>query len=260
MRRAYSFICTNFDPGDTEIYLVGFSRGAYTVKVLAAFIEEIGVLVPTGMVHLHWLYEQWLAGTINRRKGDYSNEAPCNILLTHLDNANKICRPVEIEACAVWDTVSATSLGPKDGALSRLKNQFPRNIRNVFHALALNERRNAFKPDIWSNWSPRQNVKQCWFLDVHSNIGGGYEDLGLANITFIWMLAQLKTYTQLKVNNIRYQSLLLPFNPSTSTGEGYGLHPGLILSGFSAPLPEHTHGGMSLYFRPQPIVDRCGLF
>ena len=69
------------------------------------------------------------------------------------------------------------------------------HIENAFQALALDEHREPFSPAVWE--LPRGSstyLKQVWFPGVHSNIGGGYEDMELSNITLAWMISQLDPF------------------------------------------------------------------
>jgi uncharacterized protein (DUF2235 family) len=124
-------------------------------------------------------------------------------------------------------------------------NSVPQIVDKVFHALALNERRALFKPNIWSDSSNNRgndlNIKQCWFLGAHSDIGGGYEDIGLANLSLIWMVAQLKTYTYLKISDHSLKQLLLPQDISSSGGDGGSLQ----ITGFKSTAPTLSTQGSS---------------
>ncbi|RGP66455.1 hypothetical protein FLONG3_8892 [Fusarium longipes] len=252
VKRAYNFICTNWSSRKDEIYLVGFSRGAYTVRCLAAFIDVIGLLTPYGLTHLNWLYNRWLDGTITPEelRNSFSEGS---LALQHLDNIYCLRDVTKIKACVVWDTVSALGLPdslswlrPSRDKLAMVDNSVPGIVDNVFHALALNERRSLFKPNIWSDSSKSRqsplNIKQCWFLGAHSDIGGGYEDIGLANISLIWMVAQLKTYTHIKISYYALQQLLLPQDISSSKGAERG---SLSITGFKSSAPTLSAHGSS---------------
>ena len=76
------------------------------------------------------------------------------------------------------------------------------NIKNAFHALALDEKRRPFSPTLWylPEGNTETNLQQCWFPGVHINVGGGSDDglkeiektkgdlESMANITFAWMV------------------------------------------------------------------------
>ena len=95
----------------------------------------------------------------------------------------------------MWDTVG--SLGIPVGFLRFLtyrKYQFHDTelsswVDNAFHAVAIDERRNTFRSALWSNEpGDHQWVEQEWFSGVHANVGGGYQEAGLSDVTFLWMM------------------------------------------------------------------------
>jgi len=67
------------------------------------------------------------------------------------------------------------------------------NVQHAFQALALDEHRLPFTPTIWETPSGRTDLdlKQCWFPGAHANIGGGYPDTMIPDITLVWMVAQM---------------------------------------------------------------------
>ena len=68
-------------------------------------------------------------------------------------------------------------------------------IENAFQALALDEQRAPFSPALWEKpRGSKTNLKQVWFPGVHSNVGGGYDDAELANITLAWMVSRLEPF------------------------------------------------------------------
>ena len=76
-------------------------------------------------------------------------------------------------------------------------------IENAFHALALDEQRAPFAPALWekSRDSPT-NLKQVWFPGVHSNVGGGYDDADIANITLAWMISRMEPFIDFRPDYI----------------------------------------------------------
>ncbi len=61
-------------------------------------------------------------------------------------------------------------------------------VRHARQALAIDEARYDFRPEVWTDHRPGQTLEQRWFAGVHSNVGGGYVDDGLANLAFHWIL------------------------------------------------------------------------
>jgi len=177
--QCYRFLVNNYIQGD-EIYLFGFSRGAYTVRSLGGLIGKIGLLPKS--------QEYWLPEGYDL----YRYRAPAKQLRDYR-RLNK-SRNVSVNMIGVWDTVGA--LGIPVGflnALGREKYQFhdvtlPRGVINAYQALAIDEKRADFVPSVWAKNSASQTVEQQWFPGVHTNIGGGYADNGIANHALQWMV------------------------------------------------------------------------
>jgi uncharacterized protein (DUF2235 family) len=101
-----------------------------------------------------------------------------------------------VDALALWDTVSSLHHSPPETYLDLVKTQPPWNVPYAFHALALEECRGLFKPDIWQgNYPPTaKRLKQCWFRGMHSHVGGSNEQWSnnLTNVSLSWIVGQLK--------------------------------------------------------------------
>jgi hypothetical protein len=71
-------------------------------------------------------------------------------------------------------------------------------VLNAFHALALDEERRPFTPTMWKKTPDNKTtlLKQCWFPGVHTNVGGGYEDQEIANMTLAWMIECTKKWLE----------------------------------------------------------------
>jgi len=87
----------------------------------------------------------------------------------------------------------------KTKELSFVNAKVARQVEHAFHAVALDEQRNLFTPTLWEHATSGDDhepalkvLKQCWFPGAHSNIGGGYADAGISNITLAWMVSQLE--------------------------------------------------------------------
>lgn len=181
IKDAYRFIIHNYDDGD-ELFFFGFSRGAYTVRSTVGLIRNSGLL---RKIHADKLPE---AFKLYRRE----DVAPDSEIAKDFRKSHS--REIKVKFVGVWDTVGALGI-PIHGLkfLTRRRHQFhdvtlSSYVQNGFHALAIDEKRKAFKPAIWETKKLKnQNVEQVWFAGVHTNIGGGYEDSGLSDITFMWM-------------------------------------------------------------------------
>lgn len=179
----YLFIVANYQPGD-EIYLFGFSRGAYTVRSLAGLIGAVGILYKSLLARFPAAYAYYRTPSVNR-----NGELKTGLLPA------KRHENVPVKFLGVWDTVGALGIpgGPLRWA-SKWRYSFHdvdlgKHIRHAYHALAIDERRRSFEPSIWKKVADaEQKVEQVWFCGAHSNVGGGYENTGLSDIAWKWML------------------------------------------------------------------------
>lgn len=175
---AMLYLMRHYEPGDA-IYLFGFSRGAYTVRVLADIILKIGILQEGNGNLMPYVFEMYF----NRKKElkqetiDGFSQAFCK-------------KPDKIKFIGVFDTVS--SLGR---LLSRnyrhLSGEIRPDVDNAFHAVAIDEKRKKFPVSLFrpAEDAPlSQTLKEVWFAGVHSDVGGYYPKRGLSDITLEWML------------------------------------------------------------------------
>ena len=65
------------------------------------------------------------------------------------------------------------------------------NVEFAYQVLAIDEERKSFRPMVWNEKGVKTEVEQVWFAGVHSNVGGGYERAGLANVALDWMMTQV---------------------------------------------------------------------
>jgi uncharacterized protein (DUF2235 family) len=211
VRNAYNFICQNSSQTcNDEIYLVGFSRGAFTVRCIASLIQDVGILTKPILHNLYKVHKLWK----NKRK----DTAALETFVEQLERTGSLKRKVNIKACGVWDTVSAMGLQlpawlpqPSNKPLAHVDEAVPICVENAFLAMALDERRSTFCPLPWSRSHRNVNFRQTWFLGAHADVGGGYEDAGLANVALVWMVAQFLTFTSLGFNiDILLGHLLAP--------------------------------------------------
>lgn len=190
---AYRFVVENYTDGD-RIYLLGFSRGAYTARSTAGMIRNVGVLRPA--FRDERTYRRAMAIYRDRRSADLRPDGDTAVAF----RAEHSVSP-RIRFVGVWDTVGA--LGIPLGGLRLLNvvnrraqfhdTQLSSTIEAAFHALAIDERRRAFRPTLWQlsttarTGRASQQVEQVWFSGVHSNVGGGYPDTGLSDIALNWL-------------------------------------------------------------------------
>lgn len=187
--RAYGVVASRYREGD-KIILAGYSRGAYAVRSLAGVIDLVGLVASEHATerNVQLAYRHY-------RRGGRGAAAEAF--------AKRKCHAaVEIEAVAVWDTVKALGLRlPILWRWSQVQHAFHSHalgtsIRHGFHALALDETREAYAPVLWAcpqGW--RGSMEQVWFSGTHGDVGGqlnGYEAARpLANLPLVWMLGRL---------------------------------------------------------------------
>ena len=179
----YRFLIQNYADGD-EIFLFGFSRGAYTVRSLAGLIHNSGLLCPE---HGDRIPD---AFALYRDRGDTARPSGPDAQAFRAAYA----REVRITCIGVWDTVGALGI-PIEGLNLLHPDRYAfhdvtlnRRVDNAFQALAIDERRGPFTPCVWEQ-KPRvgQRLEQVWFAGVHSDVGGGYAESGLSDVAFEWM-------------------------------------------------------------------------
>ncbi|GAA4310748.1 DUF2235 domain-containing protein [Mucilaginibacter gynuensis] len=188
----YTFICLNYALDD-EIYLFGFSRGAYTARSIGGFIRNCGLLKPENIQMVDKAYNLY------RDRNSYSS--PESDMMTAW-RANFCFEDVTpITFIGVWDTVGSLGI-PLSSLATYNKEKYKFHdctlssyVKNAYHALAIDEHRRLFLPTLWeksvssNNSEARedQKLEQRWFVGVHSNIGGGYADSGLSDIPLSWL-------------------------------------------------------------------------
>lgn len=200
---AAHFIIHNYQPGD-EIYLFGFSRGAATARALANFLNWLGG-IPTKdqAYYVPALFRKYLSSG-----GQYDLEkAKVEVVVatTREGREPKYMGDFQTGRVAflgVWDTVMSLGgrLNARNDNTTEKKRAFhtqsapPGIVKVARQALAIDERRWDFRPEIWQKTNGHaadQSLKQCWFAGAHSNTGGGLLYDGLANCSLEWMKEEM---------------------------------------------------------------------
>jgi uncharacterized protein (DUF2235 family) len=212
----YTYLCRNYAAGD-RIYGFGFSRGAFTIRVLTGLINSQGLVKANSESELRQLATRAFRDYRRTYKTATRLEAPGRLArdmanrmmpFKKAEATEKIPAP-DIRFLGLWDTVAAYGL-PFD-ELTRAWNWFfplsvpdrdpcP-NILRACHALALDDERNTFHPVLWNEFNlPQHNtgakhikdekICQVWFAGMHAGVGGGYPDDALANVSLEWMMAE----------------------------------------------------------------------
>lgn len=238
---AYCFLVQHYAPGD-KIYLFGFSRGAYTVRVLAGLIHKIGLISPeqanlagSGLV----AYKQYSGtgrGNDVRDLQDVAFDESGPLPKDEFDLAAQFARITStrwptIHFIGVWDTVASVIVPRRDNLFFlfsleelafTLRNP---SVKTFRQAIAIDERRRMFRlnkyeepQEFWSNrYVPDekkvpQDILQVWFAGVHGDVGGGYPEAesGDSKYPLIWMIAEA-------------EKAGLNFNPATVNQLAFGV-------------------------------------
>lgn len=215
----YKFACRNYRGDDDRIFGFGFSRGAFTIRVVAGLILNQGLVIASDEAELHRkaraAYRQYRRERYHTVWGieDIFRALRDRLFGEKYDKAdNRQVR--KIHFIGVWDTVSAYG-APLDEITRGVSRyiwplEFPNHtlardrVTRACHALALDEERTTFHPELWNEgdvpavepdpgkerYIKDEQLSQVWFAGVHSNIGGGYPDDSLAFIPFVWMITE----------------------------------------------------------------------
>lgn len=194
---AYQKLCSSFSSG-ANIFLFGFSRGAYTVRSLSGLISRCGLLNIEGLAESEvWVRIEHLLTQGYRRKLEV--RADWDVMGWHFHNVAG--ENIKIRFIGVWDTVGALGIPDDMAFLNLLDNRndytfhdmsLSKFVQTARHAIAMDELRATFQPTLWTNLEPEQDVKQVWFPGVHSDVGGGYRETGLSDGALDWMISEAK--------------------------------------------------------------------
>lgn len=218
---AYRFLCTHYADGDA-IWLFGFSRGAYTVRVLAALVYVIGLLRTSELNLADYAFTAYKKASRDSHREkrvpdeealrDAASDSEIETGLPAAWEFRRIAggRAVTIRFIGVWDTVASVIVPRPDRLLLDLQRlRFTRTNPGVEifrQAIAIDERRRMFRLNGWTEpqtfktnpfngrrWKA-QDIRQVWFAGVHSDIGGGYpeSESGLSKFPLLWMINQAK--------------------------------------------------------------------
>jgi len=288
----YMFLCRNHqvapdfdkDPADParhdRIFAFGFSRGAFTARVVAGLVTNQGLICAAksdrDLVRLaRWAYRRY-------RADRYRNSIGVRFLRTLRNGVFRIKdmllrqkpydpsknRKVVINFLGVFDTVAAYGLPvdeltrgwdrwvwpmlPRDKSLNK-------RVKYARHAVAIDDERQTFFPLLWDEDSekekennrkflhPPDRIKQVWFAGMHSNVGGGYADDALSMGPLCWMAGEAAAH------GLRFQPHLRPSG-------GPVPDEWLEKAAPCAPMGDSRKGVAAYYrYHPRPIGRLCGL-
>jgi uncharacterized protein (DUF2235 family) len=186
IKEGYTSISNVYEAGD-ELFIFGFSRGAYTARSLAGMIAACGLPTKNPDPNL-----------VNIAFQAYREKDKRSAVLATLGAYDLV--KASITMVGVWDTVGALGIPAIFGGVDPLVYGFldtglSAQVLNAFHAVSIDERRVEFPATLWtSSPAPGQTMEQVYFSGVHCDVGGGYPDdagtgTALSDITFSWMMS-----------------------------------------------------------------------
>ena len=222
----YGFLCRNYRPGD-RIFAFGFSRGAFTVRVLVALVISQGLVEYTTDAAFRSAARQCYRN-YRKRLGNQTMSPLIPLVRwvrdrtldlwrarpwPHASAPPMLTQPKEtrIAFLGAWDTVAAYGLPSAEltagfdqvvWPLSMPNYRLSPNVDQARHALALDDERDSFHPLLWDEVAEREMIqagevkpdrlRQVWFAGMHADVGGGYPDDGIAMVPLLWMVGEAK--------------------------------------------------------------------
>jgi hypothetical protein len=204
----YKFLCANYTSDDDEIFGFGFSRGAFTIRVVIGLVLDQGLVRGNTDAEFYrsakLAYRAYRANSFHtvfqiEKPFRWARDAILRLFGIRYNQTHN--RTVEkIKFLGLWDTVAAYGLPIDEMARGVSKWIFPLELPNrgfnhgiakACHALSLDDERTTFHPVLWNEAGvPAEQLHQVWFSGVHSNVGGGYPDDSLAHISLYWIMKQ----------------------------------------------------------------------
>lgn len=192
---AYRYLMNTYEEGD-QVFLFGFSRGAYTVRALAGMLKMCGLLrkgsdnlVPYALrVHQQRVRQRppWAQGWLKwpalllyffwKSVPDWHRAAGFKKYFT------RKCEPYFL---GVWDTVKSVGWLRRQVTLPYTREN--PDLKSGRHAVSIDERRSQYRPNLWA-YKNSEEFQQVWFAGVHSDVGGSYAEDGLSDVALRWMI------------------------------------------------------------------------
>lgn len=197
IKLAYQFLRDVYEPGD-EIYLFGFSRGAFEARSLASFVTLFGIAPADSDFSFE---DAWKLYRQSEHKRDVDTLARLSAACHY---------PVPIRCIGVWDTVG--NIGNPFSGASRMSRRLAYHdmrlhdtIDVALHGLSIDEVRGPFRPTFFTlpegaTLAAHQRVEQTWFAGTHADIGGGWPETELSDIALLWMAERVGALTGLAID------------------------------------------------------------
>jgi uncharacterized protein (DUF2235 family) len=204
IKQGYAYLSLNYEPGD-ELFVFGFSRGAYTARSLVGLVRNCGIVQKR---HLR------VSGSTKGSPDDVDDMLSELAKKDPIDQAYGIYRSrdrgpddgeavrfreqwsqaAKIKLLGVWDTVGALGIPLRIlSDFNERKYQFHDTelsaiVEHAYHAVAIDEHRADYDVTLWDpQVKPEQHIEQRWFIGAHADVGGGYNDRRLSDLMLRWM-------------------------------------------------------------------------
>jgi len=216
VQEAYSYLMDFWEPGD-QVLVFGFSRGAYSARVLAGMLHALGLL-PRGNHNLVPYVMNLYGAMRGERSGPKQWTNLCDQFrwtFARVVPEDQEQRHFHVHYLGLWDTVSSVGW-VWDPAKYPFTARNP-SVHAARHAVSIDERRWFFRQNRLNKATPDQQIDELWFPGVHSDIGGGYpqSDGALWREPFVWILAGAEI-AGLKIEQSR-KAQILPPSPTDAT-------------------------------------------
>ena len=204
-----------------DVFLFGFSRGAFTARSLGGLINHLGLpklgslagAAPAASAQedaaVRQAWDLYAARpTEDERKAAKVPGADPKLLERISEHDAAVTKhraensyyPVRVHFLGVWDTVGALGI-PRvfdNWTFMRPSSKYRFHdtrlggcVRNAFHAVAIDEQREPYCVTMWTGHEPTtKEVEQRWFPGAHADVGGGYEDDLLPDPPLAWIASK----------------------------------------------------------------------
>jgi len=256
IKDCYGFIVEKWTGPQDEIFLFGFSRGAYTVRSLAGLLNFVGIVRDESAIDQAYDFyrdAKKIAPKTEDDKKKFDPKRKAEFESFRQKNVRDLDQRARIKLVGVWDTVGALGIPQSwlNAHLNPVAHEFHDtalggNVEHAVHAVSIDEKRKAFEPTLWD---PDPRALQIFFTGVHSDVGGGYkDDRKLGDITLRWMAEQAAKHG--------LQARLVPDTRADRTGILW--QAARVLDGRLAPRPalRPPHSRRRLHQRQRPQAPR----
>jgi hypothetical protein len=246
IQKGYEKLVKYFRESDGDhLYLFGFSRGAYTARSMAGFLNYVGLLLESHIADVPKAFELY------KSRANVQDSDLLPFLRKQLGRDDVAFASLPVYLIGVWDTVGRLGIPDPLGVIPDRVVRFhrtdlPKNVTHARQALALHELRSQFEPVPWTSHVPEQTLKQVWFSGAHGDIGGGYCDARLSDITLRWMASEAMRPDG-SASGLHVNETLLPLRPDALGPVQHELKKWFALN------PSSTRSALKR--RPTPGVD-----